>query len=463
MVCGGYAIVKENGNMAMTVWGDNKITDVAKDGFTTNEEFKFKIWDAVNEKELPTYGLFNDEEPTFAKDKRYYVNEFDKADTVDIALPAGEVVMVSSSVKPFQKYLGDILGESSVVIANESGNAFDAEDEDSDFIFWEEGNGYTMFSRMNTNISMYGEVINPDDITVNFPENDWTILPYPYSYSAKPSVAFAGTNSNIIAVKDDAGRYYIPSRGINEIGGLTPNKAYKVFTSKEGELNFASDVTEYYGSNEEAEFTRYMAMDYRTGSNMCVVIDCPDLDNGDEVIVKNSIGRVYGSAVSKKGTCVVTVWGNNPFTNEVEAAIDGEELFVEIYHKALAQEIDPEILNVATLIPGASKELRFTEDNILVLSAELTSVAGVYDSTNDLIEIFPTPANETITINVTKKAEIGEMELFDMSGKKVGVIQVPAMASQVRYNVSNLPDGVYILRTVAEGRSYENKIVIMKD
>jgi Secretion system C-terminal sorting domain len=82
-------------------------------------------------------------------------------------------------------------------------------------------------------------------------------------------------------------------------------------------------------------------------------------------------------------------------------------------------------------------------------------------ATNELmsnqISIFPNPSNTDLTINFPSELKINTVELMNYLGQK---IKVGKGDNLQKINVSNLPDGAYVIRLLFDNQSVTKKIVI---
>ncbi len=82
-------------------------------------------------------------------------------------------------------------------------------------------------------------------------------------------------------------------------------------------------------------------------------------------------------------------------------------------------------------------------------------------ATNELmtnqISIFPNPANTDLTINFPSEMRLNSVELMNYLGQK---IKVEKGDNLQKINVSNLPNGAYVIRLVFDNQSITKKIVI---
>ncbi len=451
LVCGGYAVMRGDGNFAMTAWGDNKITEAVKDGFIADEEFKFKLWDADEMKEIPAYGVFNNGAVVYSKDEKYYVNKFDKLEESEIFIPANKVVYVSSPIKPYNPFIGAIVDED-IDIVNLTND---------EIKYWDSKSGYILYSAEDKLVNIAGQSLNLNHFSVSVSEGV-NLIPYVLNYPTDIESIFENPGDNIIAVKDNEGRFYIPSMKINNIKLLNPNSAYMVYADSDFDMTFSSTTPVSTKTVNDMKFKHYSSTDMRTGHSMGLVIDCADLDAGDEVIIKDVAGRKLGSAVSQKGRAVVSVWGDNPFTHEIEGAANGELLIIEVYHNSLSKEIIPRVKYSKSLINKRASELVFTDNELLVVEVELNSaITNVIDGEEScMINVYPNPAHDYIIIGINCDDAIESMSIYDVSGARVANVNKTTGNNKIRFNVERFNSGVYFLRTKIGSEIYENKIIV---
>ncbi|MBO3099830.1 T9SS type A sorting domain-containing protein [Gelidibacter pelagius] len=81
-----------------------------------------------------------------------------------------------------------------------------------------------------------------------------------------------------------------------------------------------------------------------------------------------------------------------------------------------------------------------------------------YDASAFLI--FPNPANHIVTLYSNNNQAITAVELYDVTGKNIGIELGP---NENSLNVSHLSDGIYILRLLSETGSVTKKLVVKKE
>ncbi len=90
-----------------------------------------------------------------------------------------------------------------------------------------------------------------------------------------------------------------------------------------------------------------------------------------------------------------------------------------------------------------------------------TSVVGINDfTTNDLIfNVYPNPAYSTVTIDLKAfSGKVVDIELYDAFGRKVKN-STNIKTEQYIITRGNLPNGIYLINVIVEGKLYSKKIM----
>lgn len=92
-----------------------------------------------------------------------------------------------------------------------------------------------------------------------------------------------------------------------------------------------------------------------------------------------------------------------------------------------------------------------------VVFAEGDIMMGVSDvNSTSTISVYPTVANEVV--NVTAKSNISEVSVFNANGQQV--LKVNPNGTSAQINVSALPAGVYVVKTLAGKEMKSTKVVV---
>lgn len=91
-------------------------------------------------------------------------------------------------------------------------------------------------------------------------------------------------------------------------------------------------------------------------------------------------------------------------------------------------------------------------DDVMFVEGELSTT----ELNGSTISVYPTLANEVI--NVTAKSNISEVSVYNMNGQQVAKVAGNGTSAQV--NVSALPAGTYVVKTVAGKEVKSTKVVV---
>ena len=80
-------------------------------------------------------------------------------------------------------------------------------------------------------------------------------------------------------------------------------------------------------------------------------------------------------------------------------------------------------------------------------------------SNNGLANIWPNPAQNSIQVTI-KNSQAGDIQLTNMMGQEIKREAVPAGQPAVIFDLTNLPNGVYLLKVNSGGQSLTQEIFV---
>ncbi len=154
--------------------------------------------------------------------------------------------------------------------------------------------------------------------------------------------------------------------------------------------------------------------------------------------------RLVGSGYLSGGKCGIAIRGDDPTTEDIDGALEGES-----FHIAMLNETGSIELEISQL----QGETVFNKDAITVLHASSDTNLPT-DPT--LISAYPNPFNSTVTIKY-KLVEAAEVNLavFDVNGHRLESLHsgLPnAGVHNVTWNAIDMPSGLYFARIEADGK-----------
>lgn len=108
-----------------------------------------------------------------------------------------------------------------------------------------------------------------------------------------------------------------------------------------------------------------------------------------------------------------------------------------------------------------------TGDNVLIntFNAVLQEPEVIDTNTVDIvpaffaektIHIYPTPANNTLSVNLPANSNKGQITLYDLRGAAILSIDLPTPTTSV--DITQLPKGIYIAKIQANGKTWSERI-----
>jgi hypothetical protein len=89
-----------------------------------------------------------------------------------------------------------------------------------------------------------------------------------------------------------------------------------------------------------------------------------------------------------------------------------------------------------------------------------TNSVSLDGSENQLVAIYPNPAEQLIALEFSERIEEATLELSDITGKILWTSHQIVKGKQIRLKLPNLASGTYMLKTTTEYRVYNNKLII---
>lgn len=96
-----------------------------------------------------------------------------------------------------------------------------------------------------------------------------------------------------------------------------------------------------------------------------------------------------------------------------------------------------------------------------VSSVTINSATGIStDISDDLLEIYPNPANENINIKFSESHEFSFIGLYDFTGKIIKTISIYPNQTDIMIQISELSSGIYFLRFTNLDRVISRKFIV---
>lgn len=483
-VCGGYAKWQDGQNLAITVWGDNPRTTL-KDGFDVNEKYVFKIWDAVEGREIlaeATFeALYSSNPDRYDHDKISIIKTFKSHSELTINLPGNLWSLISSNIIPYPPGIESVMSEitsSLDYMKNDRGDIYHPGENVNSITNWNITDGYQINMKDDAVLTIRGTRADVTATSMNFAAQKWYIIAYLPQYSMPINTALETIQTKILMVKNSAGKIYFPQYNINHIVNMVPGEGYKLSVSLASTLIYPQYSPKVY--SEEPPFGkfpdiplsgRYAPKFSETGNSAVIIIESAEIPDGSEIGVITASGIPVGNAYLQNKSAVITVWGDNPATGGIiEGAINDERMFIRYQSADDGREYNAEIRTVANMLTGKpdSKEFKYKQDAVWLAQSGKGSPAASVVSANaeGVVSIEPNPVKDimTIRLNLTIDTPV-KLTLYNALGKAVGYLiddSFTAGEHIIRFNASQFQSGAYFYVLSACDKTATGKLIIAK-
>lgn len=453
-------------SMAMAVFGDD-IYSLDKEGFANGEVFEWRIWRAnsqtesiVNAEYLGPNGVITHTN-TFAADGLSQISSFrlDPSELQVIQLNAGWN-LISTYLNPYDPEMEkvfDEVKESIHLVKNNVGEVYYPAASIDNIGNWDPTQGYKVKIESAKRIEISGESIDPN--TPIRLETGWNMIGFLSDLPIAAESHFASILDQIILAKDIDGNVFLPEYGINGIGELQPGKGYQVQMKESATLTPASSQRE---ADSEMHIPVLSATHFvhqiRSGHNATLIIQAEDqFEFADEIGVFDKNGQLVGSGVYERHPMVITIWGDDPFSEGKEGLYPGEAF--DLRHWRADKGIEE-----ALLLNYENEKGEYVEDAILFANASIATSLKDEINMNEKIVLYPNPASAKVRLqlNLNKTAQF-ELRLINFHGQviyRVGQQEIATNSDEVEIDLQPFAEGLYQVQILLDGRMYTKPLVI---
>ncbi len=456
------------------VYGNNPGTS-AKDGMSEGEEFIVKVWQGQEKRELLAQASYAGVNELINATSKYTADGISKItgllayeiENQDIALLTGWNT-ISSYLQP-QKPLLDSLFKpySSLLrmVEDDSLRLFSFTPAENSIGTWQVTCGYRVEALGSGTLRIRGIAVDPASVAVPF-QPGWQTIPYFGRRQQSASSAMASIVGQVDILKDNAGKAYIPSLGINALQWMLPGQGYKLRAKAPGTLYYPPAFMQKSNAGqarpeEPTEIFR-LPEQYITPSNATLAFIAAELGEclgiGDEIGVFSPEGRLVGAAKYQGRNLAVSVWGDDPYATGRQGMLKGEPYQLKVWKKSEGRiyALKP------VFVPGQDTYLE--DDLVLIHQAELAD--GNEKTTPELrFQIAPNPASGQAALwSDAPVPGLLQVRLIDLNGRVIRTRHLPnglpaGVAEML--DLSGLPQGVYLLHAQHQQESWTGRIVIL--
>ena len=383
----------------MPARGDDPITNEIE-GFLPDERISYKLFIPWENREIgavPTYlqggGLFR---PDGLSILELCGNPYSNQ-TISLR---NRWNLVSLNVRPnnlnFESILTPLLEEQLILMVKDGrGHFWNIRNGFNNLGDWNLSQGYEICVAHPTELEIEGIEVQADHPILVDP--GWSIIPYLLTQPANITFALSSIEENLRFAKQTNGAFYSPEWDWNGIGNMMPGNGYKISMTGEGTLIY-SDADEV---NMLANTSSFVPSP--SGFDMSLLLT--DLQPNDRVRLTNRTNIEVGAGiVGDDGRLGMSVWGDDPSTEQLEGLTVNEEFSIQVHESGEWKNHNVEWLQ------GNNS---YSPDGLSVGEALAESILPkAFD-----ISCFPNPFNDRFTINISGGSGQTSVRIYDISGR----------------------------------------------
>jgi hypothetical protein len=356
-----------------------------------------------------------------------------------------------------------------IIVKNGDGNVYIPSYGVDNINDWSVGEGYQIKMLSYQNLEICGNQIIPELTPVSL-NTGWQLIAYLRSSQAPVNQMMSNIVSNIIMVKNGAGKVYWPVYSLNQIGNMVPGMGYQIKTSTVCTLvyppnsqNFLKDETNYY---QPEHYTGVK----NTGNNMTVGLfdltlnftspsdEAGGIKPSGEASLSRLLGRridfeigifsddglLVGSGVLNGEFAAITVWGDDETTPQKDGLLQGENFVIKSWNKYSGTESQ---LIVTNWMEGDDI---YTPDKISI-AGKFTGI-DISENQTILYQNIPNPFRQTTEIRfyIPGKSFV-ELTVYNILGEKLETLiskDIEAGEHKIEFKSKDYQAGTYFYRMV---------------
>jgi hypothetical protein len=167
-------------------------------------------------------------------------SEGDTSTSHEIFLQKGWNI-VSTSVSPTPPAMDSVfagLQSEVTVVGNETGERYRPGENINEIGRWNSEEAYRIYAESDVTLTIQGNSIGSPSIAL---ERGWNLVPYFPSSSLFVEEAVSSIAEDLIFVKDESGRVYLPYKGIKLLEQMEPGEGYTVYVRQSTTLTYPGD------------------------------------------------------------------------------------------------------------------------------------------------------------------------------------------------------------------------------
>ena len=313
------------------------------------------------------------------------------------------------------------------------------------------GEGYQISMANIDTVEIFGDQVLPDTTIITIPEG-WSFLGYLRTTPADAEIIFSSIVNNISLVKDGGGFVYWTAFGFNGIGDLIPGEGYQILVTSTTNFTYPANGVIIPSTKKELVNISYFPNIRNTGNNMTLAIPINAWNilpqDGDEIGVYTDEGIIVGASVYKKDLTVITIWGDDNYSEHKDGISEGNNYTLKLWNKK------DNILSDILIEEFSEGKDFYSTDTYSVLGKAYIVTEGQFE----LLQNYPNPFSDYTTIEFyMPQSEKISITLYNSLGEKIKIItegEFSAGLHLLEFSANNLSAGIYYYKFIS--RNYES-------
>lgn len=430
----------------------------AENGFEQGDLFRFVIW-------VPDTDQEYEPEVQIVEGPGIFRVRGETTVHLSVELPDEQVVNLvarwnlnSIYINPIEPMVSDVLGEINdrghlVLVKDGLGRFWVPAHNFSNLREWDPLGGYQINVSIAESFTVIGDRVPPETpIQLNL---GWNTISYLLDEEVDSRIAFSRIIDQILIAKDGLGRFMVPAFGFYGLGNLVPGQGYKVKVSEDVELVYNPGDG---GLNQLGT----LPLDGNlqpTGSDMSLLvteIEGVTPESGYEILVTSAQnGRLIGHGYFNSEPCGIILRGDDPTTDMIDGAADGENWVVTLIVKGTEIKLQTEVL-----IGNDT----YSTDGFSVIRSDILRAST--PETFVIDKIYPNPFNSRTTVHfgIPEKTRLSG-NVVNLKGQTVANIPTQEYSAgwhTLAIDANNWSSGIYVLNISTPTGNYARKLMLIQ-
>jgi hypothetical protein len=462
LICGGYT-VWEGITTVIPAQGDDTTTDM-QDGFTSNQEFQWLVWDTSANTIFSMDATYNQE---MASQEFYTNNGISAIETLSAqTLITQQQIQLLEGWNMFSTYIAqenvDIetlflpYQDAIVIVKNFLGQAYLPNFNFNGIGNFIPGQGYQAKLTDGIELNIEGTYIRPEETPINL-LNGWNLIAYLRTEPADVVSVFEEIE-DLVVVKNNSGMAYLPDFDFNGIGNMVATEAYQVKVLSAQLLDYLPNSQTYrLGEMAVQNNLQHYKTPLNTGANMSLVLKKEQLENrllyGDEIGVYSSNNNLVGAFVYKGKTLVIPVYGNDEYSERQDGLLKNEPYNLKYWSFKTKKET-----KLTTTWENATG--LYQQNSI----QEVTIINPIKNNHQVEFKIHPNPAKRSTALHFSiDESTVITLQLFDLMGRLIfeqKTLEFEKGKNNYTLKLDAFSAGTYLLKIQTDGAVYTKQLQI---